>query len=240
MVEPGWYPDPAASQPGQLRWWDGTDWTDDTVLPAASPPEPATGAPAGGFTAPAAASTTPFTPPGQPTPPAGIAAGPYPPVAPARANRGCGLAILVLVVVLAIGGLVLGLIVVSSDSGPTTGAPPVDTGSIVALNRGDAVPFSVGRNGTWTAIADIPAGRMVLDVRGVSGFDPVTTVYDAQTGSEVAYNDDRNADQLAQYGGDRYDSLIDVDLPAGRYLIEVRGFGGRSGAGQLLVQELGG
>ncbi|CAL4859203.1 DUF2510 domain-containing protein [Microbacterium sp. MM2322] len=29
----GWYADPG--EPGQLRWWDGTDWATDTVAPAA-------------------------------------------------------------------------------------------------------------------------------------------------------------------------------------------------------------
>ena len=26
---PGWYPDP--EQPGQQRYWDGTQWTDQTA-----------------------------------------------------------------------------------------------------------------------------------------------------------------------------------------------------------------
>jgi hypothetical protein len=34
---PGWYADP--QQPGSLRWWDGTRWTDQTETPS-SPPTP--------------------------------------------------------------------------------------------------------------------------------------------------------------------------------------------------------
>ena len=36
MAEPGWYQDPSGS--GQLRWWDGSWWTDRTVAPQPAPP----------------------------------------------------------------------------------------------------------------------------------------------------------------------------------------------------------
>lgn len=35
----GWYADPG--EPGQLRWWDGTDWATDTVAPQDPAPAPA-------------------------------------------------------------------------------------------------------------------------------------------------------------------------------------------------------
>jgi hypothetical protein len=53
---PGWYPDPAGG-PGQ-RWWDGYNWTDTTVLPAA-----------------------PLAPPGWVAPPPGYGGSPYPQMA---------------------------------------------------------------------------------------------------------------------------------------------------------------
>lgn len=50
----GWYADPG--EPGQLRWWDGTDWATDTVAtPASAPAASPAPAPA---PAPAAAAST--------------------------------------------------------------------------------------------------------------------------------------------------------------------------------------
>jgi len=39
---PGWYPDPTAgaSAGGQLRWWDGTQWTGHVHVPSPSPGQP--------------------------------------------------------------------------------------------------------------------------------------------------------------------------------------------------------
>jgi Protein of unknown function (DUF2510) len=39
MVHPGWFPDP--SHPGQLRYWTGTDWSQDVQ---AAPPPPGSSA----------------------------------------------------------------------------------------------------------------------------------------------------------------------------------------------------
>ena len=38
MATPGWYPEPG--RPGELRWWDGSTWTDHR-MPATAPPPPA-------------------------------------------------------------------------------------------------------------------------------------------------------------------------------------------------------
>lgn len=81
-TQPGWHPDPAPQQPGQppqLRWWDGTRWTEHTA-PAQPPAQqqpaqptqppayggsygsPAYGSPAQGspaYGAPAGPATTP-------------------------------------------------------------------------------------------------------------------------------------------------------------------------------------
>jgi hypothetical protein len=46
VTPPGWYPD--SSAPGQLRWWDGQQWTQHTA--------PATGSPAPGWGSPATAA----------------------------------------------------------------------------------------------------------------------------------------------------------------------------------------
>ena len=47
LAEPGFYPDPAQHDlPGQLRWWDGSEWTDRTArIPDSIPPEIAEPAP---------------------------------------------------------------------------------------------------------------------------------------------------------------------------------------------------
>ncbi|WP_413355222.1 DUF2510 domain-containing protein [Microbacterium sp. 1P06AB] len=49
----GWYADPG--EPGQLRWWDGSDWATDTVAPQNAAPTPAA-APAPQVPSPAPAS----------------------------------------------------------------------------------------------------------------------------------------------------------------------------------------
>jgi hypothetical protein len=54
VPDAGWYED--TGQPGQLRWWDGTQWTVDTTpmpsVPPGDPPAPAAPAASAGGTAP--------------------------------------------------------------------------------------------------------------------------------------------------------------------------------------------
>lgn len=42
-VKPGWYPDPSAS--AQMRWWDGTQWTEHIAPAAAHTPPPSVASP---------------------------------------------------------------------------------------------------------------------------------------------------------------------------------------------------
>lgn len=86
----GWHPDP--EQPGQLRYWDGSQWTEhrQPAGPTAPPPlygQQGYGQPAYGMPA----APTPFVPTGGPAPSSG---------------SGCAkIAIIVVVVVLILGGI---------------------------------------------------------------------------------------------------------------------------------------
>jgi len=61
-IPPGWYSDP--SQPGQLRWWNGTQWTSEIAVNPASNPNPAqAGTPSTPPMAPGALEGSPATPP---------------------------------------------------------------------------------------------------------------------------------------------------------------------------------
>jgi hypothetical protein len=229
MPEAGWYDDPQGG--GGKRWWDGERWSEHTtpppgsMPPAAATPPPPPGAPttatgwdaqAGTSTAGWQASTTPAT--------TGTSA-------PARKGGAGKVVALILALVIVVGiGVVVAMLVSGSDDPEVVAADVVAGGE-----RTISVPF----DGHWDMETDLPAGLVVIDVRGLDGFDPVLELYDS-TGMQVARNDDRSSDQEARYGGGFYDSLIEVDVPAGRYRIEVHGFAGQSGEATIAFPIIGG
>lgn len=200
MIRAGWYDDPLGAQ--DLRWWDGSQWTghvrdDPTGTP---PPQPVA-----------------------PPPPA------------ARPSGGGGRRLLPIVSLLVVGWLVV--VGFGAEDRPASPPPPaapseqapagpasVDA-DLGAVQAGSTTPFTVDREGVWVAEFEVPAGRLVVDVRGISGFDPIATLLDVD-GRELAFNDDRSTEQLETFGGGVLDSLIDVRLDAGRYRVQVEEWGG--------------
>jgi hypothetical protein len=231
MPEAGWYDDPQGG--GGRRWWDGERWSEHTTpppgsMPAASatpPPPPGappaatgweqqTGAGAGGWQA----STTPAAGTGGPAPATKGGAGKLVAV------------ILALVVVVGVGIAVAVLLSAGSDD------PEVVATDVIA---GGERTVSVPVNGSWDMEMDLPAGLVVIDVRGLDGFDPVLELYDS-AGNQVARNDDRSSDHEARYGGGFFDSLIEVEIPAGRYRIVIDGFAGEGGEATIAFPVTGG
>lgn len=86
----------------------------------------------------------------------------------------------------------------------------------------DAVEGSVGEDAsaTFLAVADAD-DRFVIGAEGLDGFDGRIVVFDADTGEELAANDDHNG----------FDPEVLVDLRAGQLVeIVVDGFAGEAGA----------
>ena len=134
-MDAGWYSDPNGGP--DLRWWDGTAWTEHTSPPPAGPgaaretaapqppPGPVDGGPQpssgtyGGFAPP------PQSPPGEfAAPQPGMPGGFPPPPQPGGANRTLVIALVALIVVLlGVGGFVL----LSGDGDETTAATTTTT-----------------------------------------------------------------------------------------------------------------
>lgn len=110
MTPAGWYQDPEA-QPGDLRYWDGAQWT-QYRHPAdhPAPPEPAPVAPPPVAPPPVAPPPTPPTY-GTPTAPAGP-----PPGGGKKKPIGLIIAILAVVVLLLVGGTVTAIVLTSGSS----------------------------------------------------------------------------------------------------------------------------
>lgn len=214
----GWYPDPSGT-PGQLRWWDGAQWTDHTApVPETQPAAPA----------------VPTWQPGT--------AGGAPGAAPAASSsRGCLIAVLVVIAVAAIGiAVVVALLGARSGPGVTvvgggspTAVPTTDgnDGLGPVVWRADGVINALGSGEPYwvTELVVDEAGVYLVDVRSLSAdLDPVLTVY--LDGNEIAYNDDRSVGDRTRHGGDFLDPLVIVELDAGvSYELEVHGWGASEG-----------
>jgi|AntRauTorckE6833_2_1112554.scaffolds.fasta_scaffold30455_1 hypothetical protein len=236
MPTAGWYDDPQGG--GGQRWWDGQRWTEHIV------PPPPPGAPG--------ASTAP---------------GGTPSTAPASGSGGGGKTALIIVLVVAvllvvvIGGVVAvfslrsgltgmfdsalsggSITVEQSDEAPVTGDAPTpapDDRLEGEVSAGHQRSFVVASGTSWVLEFEAPDGLLVIDVRGQEDFDPLAQLEDADTGRVLARNDDRDADQRARYGGDTFDSLLEVEVEAGRYRLAVDGFAGQGGPGVVAFPVVG-
>ena len=244
MAEPGWYDDPGGG--GGQRWWDGVRWSDHAVPPppgAVLPPPPGPVPPAPGPVPPPPGAVLPPPPPGapgvtarQPATEATVrhAAPATPMVArpPSHARRG-GRSPLVLVGLLG----VVALVVVGGIATALLRGEDAAGGDLIGA--GDQREYVVDEDGEWELVIEVPEGLLVIDVRGEAGFDPVAALTDG-SGRELDRNDDRSMEQLEQYGGGTFDSLIERQVPAGTYRVVVTGFGGQGGSGQVVFPVVGG
>src|SRR6056297_1495191 len=241
MAEPGWYEDPHRG--GGRRWWDGQRWSEHVIPPPPTsppgvvPPPPggppagtSQGGPAGPAFVPAPDDLTPAMRPTATTPSA--PGRPTPSAAGGRSSRLLPV-LLGLLALVAIGGVVAFLLWGDDDAAE----PPPVTGTVTA---GEERSFTVADDGEWELVVEVPAGLLVIDARGVDGFDPVVTLV-GDDGRELARNDDRSSQQQERYGGGTFDALIAQEVPAaGRYRIVVTGFAGQGGAGQVSFPVVGG
>lgn len=204
----GWYPDPHTPET-LLRWWDGRSWTEHVhelgaTARGATPPRTV-----GSLHAPAAASE-------------GDGGQTATPVGTTNAPKAIILAAAILIVVGAIGAGLLSFGATVSDQRTT----------LDRLQPGHQMTYRVTRNGEWAVAFDAPAGRLIVDVRGHDGFDPMATLY-TDAGQQVAFNDDRGTEGTQLLGGHHLDALIDVPVPAGRYQLVVEGWNGQAGNGHI-------
>lgn len=248
MAQPGWYQDPHGG--GGQRWWDGERWSEHTIPPPPAPsppgviPPPPSGAPPAG-TAPAGPAGPAFVPaPGDPAPavrPAATPPGAAAPARPSTSGGGAGgrsskvlLVVLGLVFVVGIVAVVA-LLLAGDDADQPEDPPPAG-----AITAGEERSFTVADDGQWELEIEVPAGLLVIDVRGEDGFDPVATLVTAD-GRELARNDDRSPQQQDRYGGGMFDSLIEQEIPTpGSYRVVITGFAARSGSGQVSFPVVGG
>jgi hypothetical protein len=148
-VEAGWYSDPNGGP--DLRWWDGTAWTEHTSPPVAGPVEaqpvaaPQTAAgPAGGYPPP---SPGLYGPSGEYAPPQPGVPGGFPPPQrqqPGGANRTLLIALVALIVVLVgIGGFVLLSGGDDETSTSTTTTTEDEGGDTTTTTEDDTTPSTI-------------------------------------------------------------------------------------------------
>ena len=109
----------------------------------------------------------------------------------------------------------------------------------VRVASGDQRDLVVGEDGRAELAIMVPEGLLVIDVRGVEGFDPVAALLD-ERGQELDRNDDRSMEQLERYGGGVFDSLIEQEVTAGTYRVVVTGFAGAGGEAEVRFPVVGG
>jgi hypothetical protein len=242
MAQPGWYADPDGG--GGQRWWDGERWSEHTIPPppAPSPPgvippppsgaPPAVAAPAGPTFVPAPGDPAPAIRPAAAAP--SVATTPRPGAATGGRPPTLLLVLLALVFVVAIGAVVA-LLLTGDDADEV-----VDPSGAGRITAGEERAFTVPDDGEWELVIEVPAGRLVVDARGVDEFDPVATLFDS-AGRELASNDDRSSGQQDEYGGGTFDALIEQEIPtAGSYRVVITGFAGQGGSGQVSFPVVGG
>lgn len=111
--------------------------------------------------------------------------------------------------------------------------------TIDRLEPGHQVTYRVTRNGSWQIEFDAPAGRLVADVRGHDGLDPMAGLIDVSNGRQIAFNDDRGDAGVRAFGGHHLDALIDIELPPGRYRLVIEGWNGQAGNGHVRFAVVG-
>jgi|GEM_PF-3009554 len=248
MAQPGWYEDPHGG--GGQRWWDGERWSEHTIPPPPAPsppgviPPPPTAAPPTG-TAPVSLAGPTFVPaPGESAPaarsstsvPPRIADPSRPPTASSGGGRSSKLLLVLLGLAFVVGiGAVVALLLTDDDADPVAEPPPAG-----AIGAGEERSFTVADEEEWELEVEVPAGQLVVDVRGEDGFDPVVTLL-AADGRELARNDDRSSQQQDRYGGGTFDALLEQEIEtAGSYRVVITGFAGQGGSGQVSFPVVGG
>jgi hypothetical protein len=261
----GWYADPSGVV-GQLRWWDGTRWTDH-VTP--DPTQVAAVATAGGGAAEGATGASQPPPPtGMPTGASEQAAGqggagagsawteaaqrpvwqvdtPVPSSGGSSVRTGLIIAAVVGVVLL---GLVAVLVLGVVRGGPVS----FEVGPDVSFEDGwatngetvDAGPLSVGEqmSGEVPQAGDVEA-TLEVDTPGTYTFDVRgSDGFDGMlevigpSGDRIAENDDRDSEVADRTGSDTLDPYLELDLSPGEHRVTVRGWAGDEGPFTLTVE----
>ncbi|MFP4149212.1 MAG: DVUA0089 family protein [Nitriliruptoraceae bacterium] len=234
MPEAGWYDDPQGG--GGKRWWDGERWSEHTTPPPESvPPVGTTPPPPPGA---ATTGTPPATAPGaaaqggwvaRPDAGAWQAGSSAASTGSSTGSAGRIVAVIVGLVVLVGLGVLAALLVTGTDEPEVVAADgfPIEVRTV-----------EVPANGTFDLEVDLPAGMVVIDVRGLDGFDPMVELYDDR-GNQIARNDDRSGDQTARFGGGFFDAMIETEVPAGRYRVTILGYADEGGTATVEFPVLG-